>query len=92
MGANIEWITPDIGILRLGENFTTHLTYDPYQFTCVVVLRGQRAIFKAGFSDSYVNIVKEHNNVRQLLIPKGIKYAHWERVVNGKLIPRDFKI
>ena len=83
MGAHIEWLTPKIGILRVGRKFIEFL--DPYEFSCVGERRGDNIIiFKGGSSKGKVAIVAERDSIRDCLEPLGIKWVIWSRVKHRK--------
>lgn len=87
MGAHIEWIRNDVGILRVGRKF--EVFYDPYEFGCTAVinrhwwwpwLKDRTVIFKGAVSDcaGYL-IVRNRQSVRKQL-PSVVRYVTWERV------------
>jgi len=83
VGAHIEWIRKDVGILRVGRQF--QVFYDPYEFACTVDKIGDTVTFKGAVSEcaGYL-IVTNRQSVRNHL-PDDVRYATWERVdADGK--------
>jgi hypothetical protein len=93
MGAHIEWVCPNVGILRTGRDFHSIETYDDFEFVCTVSIKGCTAMFKGGMSKhadaALLNLVVERQAIRSQL-PDDTRYVKWERAVRGK--PRPFII
>lgn len=84
MPAHLEWLGQvDAGILRIGPEMKEW--GDPYEFSCVVVRKGDTAMLLGAYSDNTTNIIRHRHEVKRLLgtLP-GIRWAGWTRLKDGE--------
>ena len=82
MGAHIEWIRTDVGILRCGSSFIEY--GDKYDFACTVDVSQGTAEFKGGISEIMVNFVRERDYIRKCLQDAGVLEVLWTRKREGQ--------
>jgi hypothetical protein len=93
MGAHIEWIKPDVGILRAGVEFDAY--GDPFDFVATIDIDGDRVTIKGALSRHDADRAAYHFGLRRFLKnelkAKGVWRVRWERI-KGTPIPRSIEI
>lgn len=85
MRAHIEWLTREIGVLRVGSRFFEY--GDPYEASCTVY-RGQYPGSKTmilGFTSTVPFTREMRRAIRKVLVEAAITNVIWERVKPGEL-------
>jgi hypothetical protein len=82
VGAHIEWIRTDVGILRVGREF--EVFYDPYEFACTVDKVGDTVTFKGAVGDCAGFLIVRHRQAIRAYLPDDVRHVTRERVINGE--------
>lgn len=79
-GASLEWLAPDICVVRAGEGHQDWRTLDPWTYSVTVRVVDGRAEFHAGIGigDRWDNYRSQRAVIRALA-RAGIRVEGWER-------------
>jgi hypothetical protein len=85
MSIHIQWLTPTIGVLRAGKDFTC--PPDDYDFSCVVTIEDTKAELIGGTSevDSIFELFAFRHELRKLLKEKSVTLVIYDRYKSGQL-------
>lgn len=77
MGASIEWLCAEHGILRAGPDHVSHARRDPYAFACTVIRQGDTALL-CGATDA-ARAQPHRQEIAARLRAEGFRAVAWER-------------